>query len=92
MDHPIIRLRDELKERITHVSCVLDCPSSYGECWYLDVSLDGRAVSVEWRADRGFGITTSPIREGVGPDRITKDIEEAYRIVSFKLGVADVIS
>ncbi|MGA3169950.1 MAG: hypothetical protein ABSE62_02955 [Chthoniobacteraceae bacterium] len=50
--------------------------------WWLDIKSDTRAMAVEWRAGRGFGIYTAGQEAyGEGPREIFRDAPTAARRV-----------
>jgi hypothetical protein len=47
--------------------------------WYLDVARGDHALIVEWRPDRGFGVST-PTEDsfGAGPDEVYSKLETTW--------------
>ena len=67
------RLRDELTGRFPELTIVIDEPADEHGPWFLDVQRGGdlRPVVVEWRPDRGFGVSTPGVDDyGSGPDEV----------------------
>lgn len=73
-------VKQKLEARLPGVSAVIDEPLKPDGPWMLDVVLDNRAVNVEWRPHRGFGISSQePHRDsyyGEGPDEILSSVDE----------------
>ena len=69
----IERLRDDLARRFPGLAMEIDAPEVDGGPWFLDVRCDGDTspVVVEWRPDRGFGVSTPGADDyGSGPDEV----------------------
>jgi DNA-binding XRE family transcriptional regulator len=75
-------LEERVRKRFPAVKTTLDPSSKPAGPWFLDIDLEGQPVTVEWRAGRGFGITSkrSP-GYGEGPDELVPDLETASRRV-----------
>lgn len=73
------RIREELPTAAVSV----DEPMNSVGPWMVDVMLDGRQVTVEWRSGRGFGVTLRIAGEpyGEGPYDTVTDVNEAVRQV-----------
>ena len=73
------RLRDQIQERFPGGSYkLLRSRAETGSSW-LDVSLSGYWLTIEWRPGRGFGLSTPT--EGdtfLGPDEVYEDVDSAY--------------
>ncbi len=56
----IQRLRDDLLNRFPELAAETDEPADHRGSWFLDVRRKGEAspIVVEWRPDRGFGVST----------------------------------
>jgi DNA-binding transcriptional regulator YiaG len=72
-------LRARMSARFPDAALVLDPAETETGSWFLDATLEGHAVAVEWRPDRGFGIST-PSRDDFGarPDEVYEDVDAAY--------------
>lgn len=76
------RLRERLAERFPHASMVIDRPKAETGSWFLDAGLQSHLVVVEWRADRGFGISTPSEDDfGAKPDEVYECADAAYKRV-----------
>lgn len=80
-------LESRLRKRVPTAELALDRPDQPDGTWFLDVELDGHAVEVIWRGDRGFGVSSSIAHTyGDGADEVYADVEAAYaRILSLLL-------
>ena len=75
-------LEERLLKRFPAAKTTLDSSSKTTGPWFLDIDLDGQPVTVEWRAGRGFGITSKRSSGyGEGPDEILPDLETVTRRV-----------
>ncbi len=58
-------------QELAEVECRIDEPADPGAPWFVDFVAGGRAVVVECRPDRGFGISTiDEDAYGEGPDEV----------------------
>lgn len=73
------RLHERLSARFPHAALTIDGAETETGSWFLDAALQGHLVVVEWRPDRGFGIST-PSRDDFGakPDEVYEDVDAAY--------------
>jgi DNA-binding transcriptional regulator YiaG len=81
------QLRDRLANRFPNASLAIDAPDVDTATWFLDAELQGHLVVVQWRVDRGFGIST-PARDDFGakPHELYESLEAAYdRVVELLL-------
>ena len=76
----IQKLADLLRASAPDIQLDLDCPAEPGAPCWLDVAQHGRFVAVEWRPQRGFGVslvnTADDPRAGLfeGPDEVLGDL------------------
>jgi DNA-binding XRE family transcriptional regulator len=79
---PIEQLQKRVEQRFGDAQCELDVPAAPEGRWFLDVSLGEQVLVVEWRPDRGFGIST-PVNDafGAGPDEVYPDLESVWERV-----------
>lgn len=73
------RLRERLAARFPDAALTIDGAETETGSWFLDAALQGHLVVVEWRPDRGFGIST-PSRDDFGskPDEVHETEDAAY--------------
>lgn len=75
-------LRDRLAARFPDAALDIDRAETETGSWFLDVALQGYTLVVEWRPDRGFGISTpSPDDFGAKPDEVYEDADAAFERV-----------
>jgi DNA-binding transcriptional regulator YiaG len=81
------QLDERLRARFPEASLTMDRPELETGTWWLDVTLQGHLVVVQWRADRGFGVST-PTRDDFGtkPHELYECADAAYdRVVELLL-------
>lgn len=76
------QLKERLGARFPDASLTIDRPELETGTWWLDVTVQGHLVAIQWRADRGYGITT-PTRDDFGtkPHELYDCADAAYRRV-----------
>jgi len=73
------RLWQLLKERFPEGSYSILKPRTDTGSWFLDVTLKGYDLVIEWRPTRGFGLSTPCDDDfGLGPDEVYEDVDAAY--------------
>jgi len=80
----IEKIRDDLVGRFPNLRIKLDPPALENGSWDLDIFREGGLdfVNVEWRPDRGFGVTTpGPDDYGTGVDEVYGSPEATFRRV-----------
>jgi DNA-binding transcriptional regulator YiaG len=84
---PIESLQRNLKKRFPDACFSLDRPDNENATWFLDVNQNGHFIVIQWRYDKGFGVSSSSRHAyGEGPDEVYQDKEGAYaRTVSLLL-------
>lgn len=69
--NPISSLTKELQARFPRWRFTEDLAEQPGGSSFLDVEFQGRTAVVEWRPEKGFGISSGPIEGyGTGPDEV----------------------
>lgn len=75
-------LRDRITAGMPGVETFIDPPANPENPWWLDAWIGDRKVVVEWRPDRGFGLSDGSAGKnlgfGEGPDEVTPDAEAAF--------------
>lgn len=72
-------LRSQIRDRFPNASYKLLEPRTQTGSWWLDVSLNGYWLTVEWRPGRGFGLSTPTDGDAfLGPDEVYEDVDAAY--------------
>jgi hypothetical protein len=72
-------LWERLKERFPHGVYSILKPRMETGSWFLDVTLQGYDLVIEWWPGRGFGLST-PADDDLfsGPDEVYEDVDAAY--------------
>lgn len=87
----IERLKADLARRFPEVAAEIDAPTDPRGPWFLDVRRPGNVppVVVEWRPDRGFGVSAPDEGEadyGMGPDEVYTNAKATFeRVVALIL-------
>jgi len=83
------RLREDLIKRFPELSLQIDEPADDRSSWFLDVKRGGDVppIVVEWRPDRGFGVSTPSNGDyGSGPDEVYPNLRSTFdRVVRLVL-------
>ena len=76
----IEHLRADLTRRFPELETELDAPIQERSPWFLDVIREDRPrISIEWRPDRGFGISSArPDEYGMGPHEVLPNVKAAF--------------
>jgi DNA-binding XRE family transcriptional regulator len=80
----IEKMKDDLVKRFPDLQIQLDPSETKTGSWFLDVFREEGLypVNVEWRPDRGFGVTTpAPYDYGTGVDEAYDNAEAVYNRV-----------
>ena len=82
------RLAELIERRFPSASTAIDEPVRESGNWWLDIGLKDASVVIEWRPDRGFGISTPSHDDfGSGPDEVHPDAGTAFeRVEELLLG------
>lgn len=79
----IEELKREIEARLPEVRVSEDPPTVPMGSWFLDLSLRDRAATVEWKPQKGFGVTSLPSDGfGEGPDEAYDDVESTVHRLS----------
>ena len=84
---PIQSLEQQILRRFPAARMTLDPAETPDGSWFLDIELDGHTLAIQWRADRGFGVTANPgAGYGEGADEVYADLETtSQRVLSLLL-------
>lgn len=87
MMNELERLKECLASRFPTACLTIDQPAVESSGWFLDAALRGHLVVVEWRADRGFGVSTPSEDDfGAKPDEVYPTMDAACdRVVELLL-------
>jgi len=82
--NPIQAMSRDLRRRFPDATLTIDQPGTETGSWWLDVSLTGQNVAIEWRANRGFGVSTPTVDDyGEGPhETYVTSAEALNRVVA----------
>jgi hypothetical protein len=58
----------DLRTRFPGATVTIDAPSDPAAIWYVDVRDKQHALTLQWRRDRGFGVSTAPGGYGEGAE------------------------
>lgn len=73
------RLQDRLRERFPEATFKLLQPRTETGSWWLDLTLKGYSLTIEWRPRRGFGLSTpSEGDDFLGPDEVYEGLDCAF--------------
>ncbi|HEX2079540.1 MAG TPA: XRE family transcriptional regulator [Longimicrobium sp.] len=74
------QLKERLEARFPDASLTMDRPESETGTWWLDARVQGHLVVIQWRPDRGYGIST-PTRDDYGskPHELYDCADAAYK-------------
>jgi Helix-turn-helix domain len=79
MTNPIESLRERLSHRFPGASLTVDAPAVETGSWFMDATLQGYALVIEWRPGRGFGLSTPTEGDAfLGPDEVYEDVDSAF--------------
>jgi DNA-binding XRE family transcriptional regulator len=86
-DNAIQTLQQQLATDCAGARISLDRPKRASGVWFLEISHNDHHVNVQWRADHGFGVSSSAeAHYGDGPDEIYEDREAVrHRVLSLLL-------
>lgn len=80
----IERIKDEVLKEIPTATTHIDVPAGQGKSYWLDVSHCDRFIVVEWKPNRGFGvsdISLSDVGFGDRADEIFYSVEDTVKRV-----------
>ena len=85
--NPLEKLLICIKKEFPKANLMLDPAKKKDASWWLDVVHNERAITIEWKPKKGFGLW-APSNEfgyGQGPDEIYTDLNEIYDRISILL-------
>lgn len=84
---PIQELEVQLRARFPDAKIERGVPMNPQGIWFLDVTLDGHWVIIQWQGIHGFGVSCSEVHYyGDGCDEVYQDLEATYaRVVCLLL-------
>jgi hypothetical protein len=66
----------DLRTRFPDASVRIDAPADPASTWYVDVRGNQQALTIQWRRDRGFGVSTAPGAYGEGAEELYSTIAQ----------------
>ena len=70
-------IKRDLRNRFPGATVTIDAPSDPAGTWYVDVrGQQQQALTIQWRRDRGFGLSTSPGGYGDGAEELYSTIAQ----------------
>ena len=70
-------LCESIAARVPEAAISIDEPLSPAGAWWADISRDAHRAVVEWKPNRGFGISGAGGEYGEGPDAVVTTSKEA---------------
>ena len=83
--NPIERIEQALRSQFPNAELDLDPAATATGSWFLDARLAGYQVVVEWRPDRGFGVSSPELSYGESADEYFTDEAAAIPRVVYLL-------
>jgi hypothetical protein len=80
-------LECDLRSHFPDAQVEIDAPSDSAGTWYVDVRRDRHALTIQWRPDRGFGLSAKPGAYGEGADEVYSTIAQVENRVADLLGI-----
>jgi hypothetical protein len=72
----------DLRKRFPGTGVTIDAPADPAGTWYVDVRGHQQALTIQWRRDRGFGISTAPGEYGEGAEEVYSTISQVENRVA----------
>jgi DNA-binding XRE family transcriptional regulator len=84
---PIESLAKQLVSLCPEAAVSIDKPKRKSGVWFLDASLNGHRVSVQWQSKHGFGVSSSSSGGyGEGADEVYREVDAVlHRVLSLLL-------
>jgi hypothetical protein len=75
-------IEQDLRNRFPGATVTIDAPSDPAGTWYVDVRDIHQALTIQWRRDRGFGVSTAPGAYGEGAEELYSTIAQVENRVA----------
>ena len=72
----------DLRNRFPGATVTIDAPTDPAGSWYVDVRDNHQALTIQWRRDRGFGVSAASGEYGEGPEEIYSTIAQVENRVA----------
>ena len=69
-------IENDLRPRFPGAKVTIDAPSDPSGTWYVDVRGQQQVLTIQWRRDRGFGVSTAPGAYGEGAEELYSTIAQ----------------
>jgi hypothetical protein len=69
-------IEHDLRNRFPGAIVTIDVPADPAGTWYVDVRGKQQALTIQWRRDRGFGVSTAPGAYGEGAEELYSTIAQ----------------
>jgi hypothetical protein len=69
-------IEHDLRSRFPGATVTIDAPTDPAGTWYVDVRDDHQALTIQWRRDRGFGVSAASDAYGEGAEEIYSTIAQ----------------
>jgi hypothetical protein len=66
----------DLRNRFPGATVTIDAPADPAGTWYVDVKTHDQTLTIQWRRDRGFGLSNASATYGEGADEIYSTIAQ----------------
>jgi hypothetical protein len=69
-------IEHDLRARFPGAIVTIDAPADPAGIWYVDVRGKQQALTIQWRRDRGFGVSTARGAYGEGAEELYSTIAQ----------------
>jgi hypothetical protein len=69
-------IEQDLRNRLPGATITIDAPSDPAGTWYVDVKDLHQALTIQWRRDRGFGVSAGSGAYGEGAEELYSTIAQ----------------
>jgi len=77
----------DLRARFPGATVRIDRPSVAGGTWYVDIRRNQQTLTIQWRPDRGFGVSADAGAYGDGADEVYSTVAQVENRVAELLDV-----
>jgi hypothetical protein len=75
-------IEHDLRTRFPGTAVTIDAPSDPAGTWYVDVRGKQQALTIQWRRDRGFGVSTAAGGYGEGTEEVYSTVAQVEQRVA----------
>jgi hypothetical protein len=69
-------IEHDLRKHFPGATVTIDVPADPTGTWYVDVRGMQQGLTIQWRRDRGFGVSTAPGGYGEGAEEVYSTIAQ----------------